>query len=285
MGLLRAIARAVRGHGPDLPGLPRDARVEADRAYGSDPAQRLDVYVPAVPSGSLIVVVHGGAWALGDKASVATVAAKVAHWLPAGHVVVSVNYRLLPRAGPLEQARDVACAIAHVQEHARSWGADPARVILLGHSTGAHLAALLAADADLCRAAHARPWLATLLLDSAALDVVHAMQAPHRPFFDRAFGPSEDDWRDASPLHRLRTRPAPILVVHSSLRPESEQQARRFAEAVAAVGGRVEVLPVALSHAEINVQLGEDGPYTARVDAFLASVTAPQPVAEPVAPT
>jgi acetyl esterase/lipase len=273
LALATLISRTLSGAEVEL---PAGAHLEQDLAYGDDPAQRLDVYLPAGPvAGPLIVIVHGGAWALGDKARPAVVAGKIGHWLPRGFVVVSVNYRLLPQADPLEQARDVARALAFVQQRAASWGADGTRMVVIGHSTGAHLVALLAADADVLRQEGAKPWLATVLLDGAALDVVHAMQEPHRPFYDRAFGCDEGYWQEASPMHRLGLRPAPILLVHSSARRESGEQAQRFAAAVVALGGRAEVLPVALSHGEISALLGQERSFTERVDAFLLSVGVP----------
>ena len=179
-----------------------------------------------------------------------------AHWLPAGIVVASANYRLLPLAGPLQQAGDVARAIAFVQKQAASWRADPARLVVVGHSTGAHLAALLAADPTLAEAEGAAPWLATILLDSAALDVVELMRAPHRPLYDRAFGADEAAWQALSPLHRLRARPAPLLLVHSDRAAGCGGCVATLCRRRGGPGGRAEVHEVALSHAEINAQLG-----------------------------
>jgi arylformamidase len=270
--LALALWAGARRSGVSIGMLP-GTRVDRDLAYGLDPEQCVDVYFPAQsPAGPIIVLVHGGAWATGDKAAPAVVDHKVSHWLPMGAIVVSVNYRLLPRAAPLEQARDVASAVAFVQQHAVEWGADPQRIALIGHSTGAHLAALLAADTELRAAQGAAPWRATILVDSAALDVVQVMSGMHRPLYDAAFGAEPRYWRQVSPFHQLRAAPAPLLLVHSSARPESGRQAQRFADAVAARGGRADVLPVAMSHAELNAQLGRDSDYSARVDAFMRSV-------------
>lgn len=258
------------------PSLPAGARIERDIAYGLDPAQRLDVYLPAgEPSGAIVVIVHGGAWKIGDKANADVVDAKVAHWLPAGIVVASVNYRMLPLAAPLQQASDVARAIARVQTTAASWGADPARVVVVGHSTGAHLAGLLAADPALREGEGAKPFLAAVLLDTAALDAVELMRAPHPPMYDEVFGRDEAGWRQLSPLHRLQTRPAPLLVVCSDARPRAVRASQRFADAASALGGRAEVHAVPLAHAEINASLGLDNAYTERVDSFLRSVGVP----------
>ena len=83
--------------------LPRGARLERDVAYGNDPAQRLDVYVPENPARApILLMVHGGAWMLGDKANTGVVASKVAYWLPKGYIVASMNYRMArpPEHGP-----------------------------------------------------------------------------------------------------------------------------------------------------------------------------------------
>ena len=271
---LLALATLIAGRRRGGPaGLPAGTHVEGDLAYGPDPAQRLDVYLPGrPPTGPIVVMVHGGAWAMGDKAGPAVIGHKVAHWLPMGVIVVSVNYRLLPRAEPLEQAGDVARALAFVQAHAAAWGADASRLVLMGHSTGAHLVALLTADDTLASAEGATRWLATILLDSAALDVVRLMRGPHMRLHDRAFGPVPEYWRQASPMHRLQDVPVPMLLVHSSERRDSQEQGQRFAAAVAAKGGRAEVLAVALTHVEINALLGDDADYTVKVDAFLRSV-------------
>ncbi len=255
--------------------LPEGATAIRDIAYGPAPAQCLDLYRPGNPAGPIMLIVHGGAWSIGDKARPDVVAHKLAHWLPLGYVVASTNYRLLPAADPITQARDVARAIALLQLRAEEWGADARRLIVLGHSTGAHLAALLTADADLAASGGAAPWLATVLLDSAALDVVETLRGPHMPLHERAFGPNPAYWEQASPLHRLREKAVPMLLVHAAARRDSGEQARRFAAAALALGGRAEVLPVALSHAEINAQLGADAAYTASVDAFLSSLELP----------
>ena len=274
-GWLAAVAARIGGRSRQGIALPAGARVERDVAYGSDAAQRLDVYLPPRPSVfPLTVIVGGGAWSVGDKAAPATIGAKVAHWLPLGRTVASVGYRRLPEADPLEQSRDVARALSLLQRRLVEQGHSPRDAVLVGHSSGAHLVALLAADPASAAIDGVEPWLASVLIDSAALDVVELMRGPHLPLHDRAFGSSETVWRQASPLHRLRGRPAPILLVHSSRRPLAGEHARAFAAAVVATGGRAEVLPLDLSHAELNAGLGREPGYTARVDAFLGTLAA-----------
>lgn len=257
--------------------LPPGARVERDVAYGTDPAQALDVYVPAqARDAAVILVVHGGAWRRGDKGLLRSVRNKVLHWVGRGCVLVSVNYRMLPQAHPLAQADDVARALAFVQQRARAWGADGSQAVLLGHSAGAHLVSLIAADPQIGARAGAAPWRATISIDSAAFDLVEIMTRPHFGFYDEAFGNDPAQWREASPFHRLQARPSvPWLAVCSTLRGDACPQAQAFAAKAAALGGKVSVLPVALSHADLNDLLGAPGAYTDAVDAFLRSHALP----------
>lgn len=265
---------------PSVRGLPPGVALERDLAFGPHPRHRVDVYRPAATAADgsrpLIVMVHGGGWQRGDKAAGGVVDAKVAHWVPRGAVLVSVNYRLVPEADPLGQAEDVARALAWVQAQAPRWRADPSRLVLMGHSAGAHLVSLVASDPAIAEHAGAKRWLATVALDSAAFDVVDIMQARHFGLYDRAWGADRVLWTRGSPLHRLQsTAPPPALLVCSTRRREACDQARGYAQAVRARGGHAELLPVDLSHREINVTLGEPGSYTDRVDAFLRTVGLP----------
>lgn len=267
--------RRAMGHRNDT--LPEGVRLVADLAYGTDPAQRLDTYVPARPNGEAVLLVHGGGWRRGDKDNQAVVANKLADWSARGIVVVSVDYRMLPEADPLEQAGDVAAALAYAQRHAREWGADPSRFVLVGHSAGAHLVALLDAEPSLAHAQGAGAWRGTVALDSAALDVTKIMGARHPSLYDDAFGTDPAYWREASPTLQLTRDAKPILLVCSTERADSCGQARGFAAAARRLGVRTEVLPEALSHGEINDKLGLPGAYTDAVDGFIASLFAPTP--------
>lgn len=241
--------------------------VDRDIPYGRRPAHRLDIHrLRGTQGAPVLVLVHGGAWAMGDKANPGFVDAKATHYAGRGWVVVSVNYRLLPWGGPGEQAEDVARALGAVQQHVARWGGDGARVCLLGHSTGAHLGALVLADGELSRGLALR---GAVLLDSAALDVVEVMRGPHLPLHERAFGADPAVWQALSPWHRLQSRLPPVLLVSSTQRPASVAQAARFAERAQALGGTAETLEVDLGHAEINHGLGLPGPLTDAVDAFL----------------
>jgi arylformamidase len=258
--------------------LPAGVRKLADLPYGSAGRQRIDVYLPPpgiAPAGGapILVMVHGGAWIFGDKSSPGVVGEKLAHWTAHGWVLVSVNNRLWPEADPLTQARDVAAAIGLVQKEAASWGGDAKRLVLMGHSAGAHLVALLSASPTLAAQSGAAPWAGTVVLDSAAIDLTALMQHRHARFYDRVFGTDPAAWHDTSPTDRLGAGATPMFLVCSTQRADDScGQTQQFADRAAALGVEAHVHKEALSHLEVNASLGRPGAYTQAVDAFIASV-------------
>lgn len=246
-------------------------RPERDLAYGPDPHQRFDAWLPGTPRGPILLFVHGGAWSRGDKRSPA-LAAKVRYWTARGWVVIATNHRLLPRAHPLSQTRDVARALAAVQRRASGWGADSARVVLMGHSSGAHLAALLSAEPALAREQGADPWRATVCLDNPAFDVPALMNAPHAKLYDRAFGSYHAYWRTVSPLHRLARDARRMLAVCSTRGGAACAQAEAFAARAARGGVKVDLRPVAMGHMDIDRQLGLPGAYSDSVAGWIDSI-------------
>ena len=283
----------LRGLGPfaqlrdTAAALPAAVQRVADVPYGADPLQRMDVYLPAaggaassaaVASGTrapVIFMVHGGAWRTGDKAMSRVVQEKVARWVPKGFVFISVNYRLYPAVNVLQEAQDVAVALAAAQSRAASWGADASRFILMGHSAGAHLVSLINASPTLAQREGAWPWLGTVSLDSAALNVPVVMTAPHYSFYDDVMGANPLFWAAVSPYHALSGPVPPFQLVCSTERPDHPcLQAQGMARRVRDLGGRAEVLPQELTHGEINAQLGLESAYTRAVEVFMASLDA-----------
>jgi len=160
-----------------------------------------------------------------------------------------------------------------VQRLAPSWGADPARVVLMGHSAGAHLVAMLGASPTLAQRAGARPWLGTVALDSAALDLGALMRQPHARFYDRVFGTDPTGWAAASPTELLTAGAPPMLLLCSTQRVDGScRQAQRFAARANARGVRASVSEQDLSHLEINARIGLPGPQTDAVQAFFDAV-------------
>lgn len=207
------------------------APMQRDVAYGGEPAERYDVYVPAgAGHAPAVFFIHGGAWAHDDEATPGFLDAKLARWLPLGYVVTSVDYPLLPRAHPLEQARDVRCG--------REGCADS--------STGRYV-----------------------LVDTAALDVASVMHSHHARLYDRAFGSVPRRWPEQSPLALLSGKGPPILAVWSTRWRMSCPGARAFVAKASSFGTAATLVEEDMSRAEINRKFGEPSAYTDAVDAFM----------------
>ena len=118
----------------------------SDDAYGSDPRQKLDVYVPLKTSSSLAPVVvffYGGSWNHGERKEYKFVAEALAS---RGILAVVADYRLYPQVRYPDFLIDSASAVAWTHREIAAYGGDPSRIFIMGHSAGAYNAAMLALD-------------------------------------------------------------------------------------------------------------------------------------------
>jgi acetyl esterase/lipase len=107
----------------------------------------LDVYAPAKAKDlPVVLMIHGGGWANGDKANRDVGTNKARYFTAQGYVYVSINYRLSPAVQHPTHIEDVASAVSWVLENIATYGGDPARLTLMGHSAGAHLLLVSAPD-------------------------------------------------------------------------------------------------------------------------------------------
>lgn len=238
--------------------------------FGSDPLQVLDLYDRG-RSGPLLLFVHGGGWSRGDRGMV--------HALPEyadrhGLTLASTSYRLVPEVSAREAAEDVAAAIARLKQDL------PGRALfLLGHSAGAHLAALVGVDPVYLEAHGLAPsdLAGVILLDGAGYDATGARgrglvgRALGR-MYERAFGA---DAAALSPTLRVadgRSYP-PFLLFHIASRADAAAQNQGLAEALIRAGGRAEVVVAPDdSHREINVGFGAPGdPQGERAARFISA--------------
>ena len=251
----------------------------AELAYGADPAQKLDLARPVLNRQvALIVFVHGGGWASGDKTQ--ATGAKAVHFNQRGWAFASVNYRLVPTATVEQQAADVASALAYLRSHAVERGIDPRRIVLIGHSSGAHLAALVASDPRYLAPAKV-PMSAirgVVLLDGAGYDVARQMASPVNrvaAMYSAAFGTDPARHKRLSPIaHSAAPNAANWLLLAVAQRADSTAQSEAFAAALVKAGSAARVVRIKdSSHARLNHQLGIAGDAaTAEVDAFLAAL-------------
>ncbi len=124
--------------------------------YGSDKAQRLDVYRPMAAQYQgkklpVIVFFFGGSWRNGKRVWYEFFAA---HYALKGYVVVVPDYRKAPDFMFPSFVEDGAASIAYVRDHAPELNIDLKRLYVMGHSAGAHIAALLMLDGHYLQAKH-----------------------------------------------------------------------------------------------------------------------------------
>ena len=121
------------------------AKIHADLAYGQGPRQQLDVYVPgaAKAPAPVVVVFYGGSWNSGRKENYSFLGKALA---ARGFIAMIADYRLVPAVRFPEFIEDCAQATHWAHTHAATYGGDPKRVFLLGHSAGAYNAAMVALD-------------------------------------------------------------------------------------------------------------------------------------------
>ena len=248
-------------------------------SYGADAKQKMDLLVPAnATRAPLLLFVHGGGWSIGDKRAGAGV--KAAHFTSSGWAFASANYRLVPQASVEQQAADIAAAIAFARAHAAENGLDPDKIVLMGHSAGAHLVALIGTDPRYLAAAGV-PMSAVkgvVLLDGAGYDIAGQMARPGNPvagMYDAAFGKDPARQKALSPtLQAAAPNVANWLILPIERRDDSKAQSQGLAAALRSAGASAKVVPVpGESHLTLNKDLGEQGDFaTAEIDKFLAGL-------------
>ncbi|MBS1991449.1 MAG: alpha/beta hydrolase [Cyanobacteria bacterium SZAS LIN-3] len=263
---------AGRGAGRMGGATPVDtARVnlKSDLAYGKDPLQKIDVYMPKDPQAGpmpILIFFHGGGWRRGDKA-MGDHGAKGNNYTAKNIIFVSGNYRLAPAVVHPKQVEDVAAAVAYVKEHAAEFGGDPDRIYVMGHSAGAHLVDLLGTNERFLaeKGLSFKDIKGVISLDTASLNLSERKEDNSReiglvgPMIDTAFGTDPKVLADASPtlqIHPGKKYP-PFLMFCGENRQSCVAQHEKFEKAMKAAGGTVTVTPVPLNHGEINRAAGQ----------------------------
>ena len=215
----------------------QDLLVRRDLAYGDLPAQKLDLYTSAtVPPKGVVVFVHGGYWDSGDKSEYPFVADSLT---AQGFMTVIMNYRLVPEVTFPSYAEDVALAVAWVFSNIANYGGDPNEVFLMGHSAGAHIAALVAYDEHYLEALGASTKLAGFVGLAGPYDFLPL--APDDVRSKAALGP-EDAWAQTQPINFVDGGEPPAFIAaglkDTTVNPNNSL---RFVKRIEASGGEVEL--------------------------------------------
>ncbi len=215
-------------------------------AYGSEPRQKLDIYqsiqddsrsrrpnCAADGSAPVVVFFHGGGWTSDSKDEYRFVGATLA---TKGWLAVVPSYRVYPKVRFPVFVDDAARAVAWVQAHAAEYGGDPTRIFVMGHSSGAHLALLIALDKSYLAAYGASANdIAGVIGLSGPYDFLPFANAKLRHVFAGAADPLV-----TQPIHFVRADAPPILLLHGSADTVvAPQNSVNLAAAIARAGGRV----------------------------------------------
>ncbi len=229
---------------PPVPGV-----VHLDLLYGRGAFRRhrLDLYEPLVEtaggSAPLVVFFHGGSWIHGDKSTIRIIDRFLERLRRKGYFVASVNYTTaLYRGieGPIENAED---AIVWLAEQADRFGYDPGNIGLYGVSAGAHVALMVASRSAKAPDPGTIPEPTFVFAECPPTDLL-AMK--NGDAFDRSASFRifpEKRLVALSPIHHVDPELPPVLLFHGEAdRTVSIRQSERYAEALAGVGGRVELV-------------------------------------------
>ncbi len=175
------------------------------RANSTNPSDLLDIYYSKKDETAkdVIVFIHGGAWRSGNKDTYWWLGRNFAR---KNTVVVTINYPLSPEATYYEMAQNTALAVKWVYLNIKKYGGNPNRIFLMGHSAGAHLAALISMDASYYQKAGIKdPVKGVILNDAFGLDMYQYLTtAPTDKYtdtFQRTFSKNTEIWKSASPFY------------------------------------------------------------------------------------
>ena len=248
----------------------------ANIAYGPDPQQRLDVYVPAsaaLKPRPVVVFWHGGRWRFGDKSDYRFVGAALAE---SGYVTVVANYRHYPQTKMPGFIHDAAQATLWAAAHANEYGGARERLYLMGHSAGAHLAALVTLDQRYFAAAgQSVPHIAGVIGLSGPYDFLPLLE----PDVQDMFGPPPL-YPESQPINFVRADAPPMLLVHGLMDDTVlPKNSRNFAAALRTLGvpATLKLYPKA-SHADtvaaLTALLRGRAPTLADIRAFVGQSSA-----------
>jgi arylformamidase len=185
-------------------------------AYGSSPREALDIYAAEKPNGTVLIYIHGGYWRSGSKEDNCNF---VPTFTRRGATVVLVEYDLCPKVTVTDIVRQTRAAIAWTHKNIRTYGGDPAKLFVSGHSAGGHLTAL----------ALAHDWSkeglpGNLIRGAAATSGVYDLDVVMKISVQQDVHLTPEIARTNSPFTNPPRVKCPLLVAVGSAEPKGWQQ-------------------------------------------------------------
>jgi arylformamidase len=233
----------------------RDLPVRLDVRYGPTAGETVDLFLaPARGPAPIQVFVHGGYWMRFDKADFSFVARA---FQPAGAVVAVINYALIPTVDMAELVRQCRASVAWLYRNAATFGGDPDRIFVSGHSAGGHLVAmLLATDWPVFAGLPA-----DLIKGGAGISGLYDLEPIRLCYLNDTLGLTPEEARRHSPVHFVPGSRAPLLLaVGGEEGPEYHRQTGDLAAAWRPRGVACRVMDMTgIDHFSIVTQLEEPG--------------------------
>jgi len=259
-------------------------RVQRDIPYADSADQKLDIYTPAGATNLPVVFwIHGGGWETGDRASVQL---KPKAFVEKGFVFVSTGYRLLPDVEMIDIFRDIAKSVHWVHDHIAQYGGDPNRLLVMGHSAGAQLAALISTDDRYLKAEGVSLGIikGCVPVDGDTYDVPAIIetaetrrrahgQPPAKQRHREKFGNDPVKHRNYSAVNHIAKDKGipPFLILHVADHPDTSAQAERLEAVLKAADVPTKRFAARQTdHLKLNESLGlPDDPPTAALFEFV----------------
>ncbi|SEP89891.1 Acetyl esterase/lipase [Solimonas aquatica] len=197
----------------------------------------VDIYSPSdAKNAPVVVFFFGGRWEKGDKSEYKFVGQALAS---RGFVTILANYRLYPRVHFPDFIKDGANAVKWAHDNAAQYGGNPQKLFVMGHSSGAHIAAMLALNEEYLKAVGgSRSWLTGMIGLAGPYDFLPITAPDLRDLF----GPVER-FPYTQPIFFVDGQNPPLFLVHG----ENDEivdvaNTKKLAQAVSRAGGPVETL-------------------------------------------
>jgi acetyl esterase/lipase len=204
-------------------------------AFGTDPRQKLDVYVPRAVTGPapMLLFFYGGAWQGGHRSNYLGFGQAFAS---AGIVTAVADYRLYPQVKYPAFVEDAAAAVAWLRAQAHAFGGDPARLFVAGHSAGAYNAVMLGSEPAFLKARGGElNWIRGVIGIAGPYDFLPMQQ---KEYVDMFHGRNN---LESMPVHHVTgARPPMLLITGSRDRTVAPRNTQSMAAKLREVGSPVE---------------------------------------------